>query len=172
MKREILVVDAYNIINAWPMLKEIVEEDLDASRQKLLEMLSNYQGYTKQRVLVVFDAHMVKQGKAIKTQHHNLEVIYTKEKETADHYIEKFTQQYGRNYRIRVATSDALQQYIVLGQGATRISARELLIEVNEVQKEIQNQIAKKDLVVKRNSLGDHLNEEQRKWFEKLRRQE
>lgn len=164
-------MDAYNIINAWPELKEAAEEDLDVSRQRLIEILSNYQGYTKQKVIVVFDAHMVQRGKRKIQRHQNIEVIYTKESETADHYIEKLTAQYAKSETVRVATSDALQQYIILGQGATRVSARELLLEVEMVQQQIRRKLEEKNHKSNKNAFAAALSKEQQELFEKMRRQ-
>lgn len=125
-----LIVDGYNMINSWPELKYISEDDLDNSRYKLMELLENYRAYKGIKTVLVFDAHLVKGSMEKHETFGGLEVVYTKENETADAYIEKLVDEVGRMYNILVATSDWLEQQVVLGRGAARISARELRAEV------------------------------------------
>lgn len=125
-----LIVDGYNIINSWPELKSIQEDNLENAREKLIELLESYRAYKGIKVVVVFDAHLVKGSMEKHEYHGGLEVVYTKENETADSYIEKFANNVGKMYNILVATSDWLEQQVVLGRGAARISARELHSEV------------------------------------------
>ncbi len=136
-----LLVDGYNIIFAWEDLRELSETSLDAARQKLMDMMCNYQGYTNSRVIVVFDAYRVKGNPGSVETYHNISVVYTREAETADMYIEKTTRKIAKNNRVRVATSDALEQMIVLGHGATRISARTFREEMERIEGEIRERL-------------------------------
>ncbi len=136
---EYLLVDGYNMIFAWEELKTLAGQDLSAARKALADILSNYQGFRQNRVILVFDAYKVPQGTGSVTKYHNIHVVYTKEAETADSYIEKASyrlQKEGKN-RVRVATSDSPVQFIILGHGALRVSAQELRHEVTETQGEI-----------------------------------
>ena len=127
---EILLVDGYNIIFAWKDLKELAETNIEGARGKLIDILCNFQGYRKNNIILVFDGHKVigNIGEVIK--HHNIYVVYTKEAETADQYIEKTVHDIGKKYDVKVATSDAMEQMIILGQGAMRMSANDLLEEI------------------------------------------
>lgn len=132
---EYLLVDGYNIIFAWEELKRLSEINLEAARMKLMDILCNYQGYAGCHLILVFDAYKVKGNPGSVEKYHNICVVYTKEAETADMYIEKTTKRIGKKYRVRVATSDGLEQMIILGHGATRLSAaafREEVLRVNE----------------------------------------
>ena len=124
-KKEYLLVDGYNIIFAWEELNELAKASIDAARNKLMDILSNYQGFIGCTLILVFDAYKVKGNQGEVQKYHNIYVVYTKEAETADQYIEKTTHEIGRKYKVTVATSDALEQVIVMGQGAYRISARD-----------------------------------------------
>ncbi|MCT4542663.1 MAG: NYN domain-containing protein [Vallitalea sp.] len=169
MIREFLLVDGYNIIHAWDNLKKAMEEEsLEIARKKLLDIMSNYQGYKKIKVIVVFDAHKVKGNRTIES-YNNIDVVFTKEVETADHFIEKVAHQIGRDYRVRVATSDGLEQIIILGKGASRISARELLNEVRQAENDIRNNYIEK-IQIDNNRLEGHLDPKVLEWMEKLRR--
>ena len=132
-----LLVDGYNIIFAWDELKKAAAENLDAARKKLCDLLCNYQGYRRCRVILVFDAYKVKGGLGSVEKYHNITIVYTKEAETADAYIERATYEIGRQHRVRVATSDGPEQVIILGHGALRVSASAFHEEVMEVQKQI-----------------------------------
>ncbi len=129
--REYLFVDGYNIINAWDRLKNLSKVDLQLSRDQLIEIMSEYQSYSGINVIVVFDAHMVKGNSGMRETIKGVEVVYTKESETADQFIERRLDDIGREERVTVATSDWMEQQIVLGRGGTRISARELEILVD-----------------------------------------
>ena len=143
-EKEFLLVDGYNIIFAWEELKELSKINIEAARNKLMDILSNYQGYKKMTLILVFDAYKVHGNPGEITKYHNIHVVYTKEAETADQYIEKTVHEIGRKYEVTVATSDALEQVIILGQGAQRISAKGLLEEINAVNQEIrQNHLNK-----------------------------
>ncbi|TJX13230.1 NYN domain-containing protein [Tissierella creatinini] len=126
--KEYLFVDGYNIINSWEILKS--QESLEAARNLLLEILSEYHHYSDIIIIVVFDAHLVKGNMGTEETYKGLHVVYTREKETADNFIERTLDEIGRIKRVRVATSDWMEQQIVLSRGGTRISARELEVEV------------------------------------------
>ena len=133
-----LLVDGYNIIFAWEDLKELSRTSLDAARMKLMDMMCNYQGYMKNHLILVFDAYKVKGNPGSIENFHNICVVYTKEAETADMYIEKTTKQIAGKHRVRVATSDAMEQMIILGHGAARLSARAFREEVEQVNARIR----------------------------------
>lgn len=128
--REYLFVDGYNIINDWEILKGFKDGELEEARNKLIEIMMEYQHYSGIVTTIVFDAHLVKGNSGSKEKHGDLNVVYTKESETADHYIERRLDEIGKVRRVRVATSDWMEQQIILGRGGTRISARELEMEV------------------------------------------
>ncbi|MDO4459947.1 MAG: TetM/TetW/TetO/TetS family tetracycline resistance ribosomal protection protein [Clostridia bacterium] len=141
---EYLLVDGYNIIFGWESLKELSKDNLESARMKLIDIMSNYQGFRKNKVIVVFDAYKVKGTHREVETWHNISVVYTKEAETADMYIEKVTKDLAKKHRVRVATSDALEQIIILGHGATRISARAFEEEVKETEQEIRDYLLSK----------------------------
>ena len=130
--KEYLFVDGYNIINSWENLKEISKVDLEQARMTLIEILAEYKHYSGIEIFVVFDAYMVKGNNRSEEEYKGIRVIYTKENELADHYIEKALDEMGREMRVRVATSDWVEQQIVLARGGTRISARELQAEIED----------------------------------------
>ena len=134
---EYLLVDGYNIIFAWEDLKAVARENLDAARKQLCDLLSNYQGLKKNRVIVVFDAYKVKGGLGSVERYHNIHVVYTKEAETADAYIEKATYEIGKTHRVKVATSDGPEQLIILGHGALRLSASAFREEMDQTLREM-----------------------------------
>jgi len=136
-----LLVDGYNIIFAWDELKVLAKEDLDAARNRLIHILCNYQGYKRCGVILVFDAYRVKGGAGSVEKVNNIFVVYTKQAETADTYIERTTYELGKNHRVRVATSDGLEQTIILGHESQRVSARAFWEEVQQVQSEIEERI-------------------------------
>ena len=135
---EYLLVDGYNIIFAWDELNALSKESLDAARHKLMDILCNYQGFQKCVLILVFDAYRVPGSPGSMEQYHNIHVVYTKEAETADMFIERVTHEIGRNRRVRVATSDGMEQIIILGHGALRVSARMFHEEVQNVEKQIR----------------------------------
>ena len=140
---EYLLVDGYNIIFAWDELTALARQDMPAARGALEDILSNYQGFRKCVVILVFDAYRVKGNPGSVEKKNNIYVVYTKEAETADAYIEKATYDLGKDHRVRVATSDALEQMIILGHGALRLSARAFQAEVEQTQGEISALVAK-----------------------------
>ena len=134
---EYLLADGYNLIFAWEELKAVARDNLDAARQMLMEVLSNYQGFKQNIVILVFDAYRVPRSVQDVTKYHNIYVVYTKEAETADTYIERATYEIGRHHRVRVATSDGAEQLIILGHGALRLSASAFKTEVEQVAGQI-----------------------------------
>ncbi|QQZ09532.1 NYN domain-containing protein [Heyndrickxia vini] len=165
---DILLVDGYNIIGAWPELRQLKNINLSHARDRLIERMAEYQGYTGYRVIIVFDALYVK-GMEKKYRQHKVEVIFTKENESADERIEKMAiQMSNRKTQIHVATSDFTEQWAIFGQGALRISARELLNEMNMINQQIEKNV--------RNSHQDkpfsriELSKDVAEMFEKLRR--
>ena len=134
---EYLLVDGYNIIFAWDELKTIAKDSLDAARKTLCDLLCDYQGYKKCHVIAVFDAYKVKGGLGSVEKYHNIHVVYTKEAETADAYIEKATYEIGKKHRVKVATSDGPEQLIILGHGALRLSASNFREEMEQVRGQI-----------------------------------
>ena len=167
-KKEYLLVDGYNIIFAWEELNELAKASIDAARNKLMDILSNYQGFIGCTLILVFDAYKVKGNQGEVQKYHNIYVVYTKEAETADQYIEKTTHEIGRKYKVTVATSDALEQVIVMGQGAYRISARDFYEEVERTEKQIL-EINERERGEKRNYLLDYARKEDAREMEKVR---
>lgn len=138
-QEEYLLVDGYNIIFAWEELSSLAKSDLNAARCRLMDILCNYQALCKMHLILVFDAYRVKGNPGSVERYHNIDVVYTKEAETADQYIERVTHEMSRkNHRVRVATSDGLEQIIIMGAGAIRVSARELLEEIRAAEKEMR----------------------------------
>ncbi len=144
--KEYLLVDGYNIIFAWDELTKIADQNLEAARNALTDMMINYRGVRKCEIIVVFDAYRVKGGTGSSEEKGNIHIVYTKEAETADAYIERTTHELGREYHVRVATSDRLEQIIILGNGAYRMSASEFYMEVMNANKEIQDYIETESL--------------------------
>ncbi len=144
---EYLLVDGYNIIFAWDWLKKQAEDNLDLARSSLINTLCNYRGFRRCEVILVFDAYRVKGGCEKLEKHGGISVIYTKEAETADSYIERVSHALSRNHSVRVATSDNMEQLIILGNGALRISADAFLSEVRAVEKAIREYITEKSSV-------------------------
>lgn len=168
MTCEYLLVDGYNIIYAWPDLKELAEVNLDSARAKLQDILCNYQGYKKCQVILVFDGYKVKNNPGTVMEYHNIHVIFTKEAETADQYIEKVTQQIGRQYQVAVATSDKLEQIIIMGKGAQRLSARDLEKEIRETSEEIKKEHLERT-TSRKNRLFDHIDPALFEYLENIR---
>lgn len=158
-REKYLLVDGYNVMFADEDMKQLATENMDASRDKLLEELSNYQGFIKSHLIVVFDAYKVRGFQGEKTRYHNIDVVFTKEAETADRYIERFAHEHGKHWDITVATSDGMEQVIILGQGCKRLSSRELLKDMHtkrEIGRETMSELADKS----RRYLFDDVSEE------------
>lgn len=135
VREEYLLVDGYNVIFAWEDLKDLAQVSIDGARGKLLDVLCDYQGMKKCNLIVVFDAYRVQGHKTAISTYHNIHVVFTKEAETADQYIEKFAHENGKKYNVTVATSDGLEQIIIRGQGCRLLSARELKDEIERTKK-------------------------------------
>ena len=168
VRDEYLLVDGYNIIFSWEELNELAKVNVESARTKLMDILSNYQGYKKMNLILVFDAYRVEGGQGSVQKYHNSYVVYTKEAETADQYIEKTVHAIGRKYNVTVATSDALEQVIILGQGGRRMSAHDLEEEIAAMRREIREQYTEKRAEGK-NYLFDHLNDEMSDLMEDVR---
>ncbi len=168
VRDEYLLVDGYNIIFSWEELNELAKVNVESARTKLMDILSNYQGYKKMNLILVFDAYRVEGGQGSVQKYHNIYVVYTKEAETADQYIEKTVHAIGRKYNVTVATSDALEQVIILGQGGRRMSAHDLEEEITAMRREIREQYTEKRAEGK-NYLFDHLNDEMSDLMEDVR---
>ena len=165
---EYLLVDGYNIIFAWDELRELSEIDLAAARGRLADILCNYQGYRKCTLILVFDAYKVEGNPGEVSRYHNIHIVYTKEAETADQYIEKTVQKIAKNHHVTVATSDALEQVIILGQGARRMSAAGLKEEVELALSEIRGEhLGRGDIL--RTYLFDYLGEDTAEEMEQVR---
>lgn len=170
-KEEYLLVDGYNIIFAWPELKELTSDNMDGARIKLLDCLSNYQGIRKCQIIVVFDAYRVQGHQVEMLDYHNIHMVYTKEAQTADHYIEKFVHDHKAKYHVIVATSDGLEQIIIRGQGCALLSARELKEEIERANEKMMQAYEEKQ-VIERHYLMDTLSEETKKQMEAFLKQE
>lgn len=144
IKEEYLLVDGYNIIHAWPELKELADENMDSARMKLLDSLSNYQGIRKCQIIVVFDAYRVQGHLEEVIDYQNIHMVFTREAQTADQYIERFARDNQKKYHIIVATSDGLQQLIIRGAGCHLLSARELKMEIEEAKQMVNQEIQKR----------------------------
>ena len=171
MRRNIkkyLIVDGYNIINAWEELREISITDLDHSREKLIDRIIEYSEYTGRKGIVVFDAYNVKNSKENTERRKNVIIIYTKEHQTADSYIEWFMSTLSKYDDVKVATNDYAEQQIVLGKGATRISSRELKIELDRIKSKIKEE--NKSKKIQRNWLEERLDTDTLSKLENIRR--
>jgi predicted RNA-binding protein with PIN domain len=167
---DILLVDGYNIIGAWPELRALKDRDLPAARDRLVERMAEFQAYSGFHVIVVFDAHFV-QGTEKRYKNHKVDVIFTKENETADERIEKMAISLNnRKTQIHVATSDFTEQWAIFGQGALRISARELLLEMSKIEKVIEKKV--KNIQEKKPVSKIPISNEVAEIFEKWRRGE
>ena len=165
---EYLLVDGYNIIFSWEELKELSERDIAAARGKLADILSNYQGFRKCTLILVYDAYKVEGNPGEVMKYHNIYIVYTKEAETADQYIEKTVRRIAKNADVTVATSDGLEQVIIMGQGAHRMSAPGLKEEVELALKELRGEHLGRQVNLK-NYLLDYLDEETAKQMEEIR---
>jgi hypothetical protein len=166
--KQYLLVDGYNMIGAWPELRQLADDSLEDARDGLLEMMANYQGFSGKKVIVVFDAHQVP-GAGSRFRHGGVEVIFTKEKETADEVIERLAGELsGRRSIVQVATSDSTEQHVAFGRGALRVSARELAIAVREAQEQIRRRLDQPP--PRKSSFDQALSAEMKELMEKWRR--
>lgn len=165
---DVMIVDGYNIIGAWEELQRLKSKDLGQARDRLIDLMAEYQGYTGVHIIVVFDAHFVA-GMESKQSKYKLEIIYTKENESADECIEKLITSYKNvSNQVYVATSDYMEQRITFGRGALRKSARELIVELDDINREINEKV---DLhKIKRPPSKIALDQDILEAFEKIRR--
>ncbi|MEF9992262.1 MAG: NYN domain-containing protein [Paraclostridium sp.] len=173
MKRKInhyLIIDGYNIINAWEDLKRIAIDDLDASREKLINIIIEYAEFSGQKAIVVFDAYNVKNSMEKVEKRKYITVVYTKEHQTADSYIEKLITSLHKYDVVKVATNDYAEQQIILGKGATRVSSRELKIDVEEAKMRMKSKQTSSQRKIQRNWLEDRLDKETLSKLENIRR--
>ena len=166
-KEEFLLVDAYNIIFAWPELKVLAQDNMDSARSRLLDTLCKYQGIRKNHIIAVFDAYRIERHQEEFIDYENIHLVYTREAQTADHYIEKFAHDNQKKYDITVATSDNLQQIIIRGSGSAVISARELKEEIERTNEQVMQAFRQKQ-TVNRNYLGESLSKETISQIEEL----
>ena len=167
-QEEYLLVDGYNIIFSWEELKDLAAVSIDGARNKLMDILCNYQGFKHCELVVVFDAYKLEGHPVEISNYHNIHVVYTKEAETADQYIEKLVHQIGKKYDVTVATSDKLEQVIILGQGAKRLSAKDFKEEVERMNQQIRTDYLEKQ-EKSHNYLFDHLDEDLANYVEEMR---
>jgi predicted RNA-binding protein with PIN domain len=163
------LVDGYNVIFSWENLKKLAEASLEDARIKLLDMLCDYQGFKQNHVIAVFDAHMIKGGSGSVDKYNNIQVVFTREAETADNFIERAAAALAKHDKVRVVTSDYLEQIIIIGHGASRVSANDFLHEVNTLKAETQTRYLSSS-IVKANPLIDRLDDETAAILEKMRR--
>ncbi len=170
MANKYLIVDGYNIINAWEELKEISKTDLEHSREKLIDIITEYSSFTGREAIIVFDAYNVKNSREKIEKRKNVSIVYTKEHQTADSYIEMYMEKLSKYDDVKVATNDYAEQQIVLGKGATRISSRELKIDVYNIKSKINEKNKNSKGKIQRNYLEDRLNLDVLSKLEKIRR--
>ena len=165
---EYLLVDGYNVIFAWSDLSKTAETSLEDARIKLLDILCDYQGYKQNFVIVVFDAHQIRRGAGSVVPYNNIQVVFTKEAESADNFIEKTTAILAKHDKVRVVTSDYTEQIIIMGHGAIRISANEFRQEIENLRSAAQKLLNKRP--VKANQLMDLLDDKTAQMLEEMRR--
>lgn len=173
MRRNIkkyLIVDGYNIINAWEELKSLSKSDLEHSRDKLIDYIIEYSEFTGRKSVIVFDAYNVKSSKEKIELRKNVTIVYTKEHQTADSYIEKYISSISKYDDVKVATNDYAEQQIVLGKGASRISARELKLDIDNAKSKIREKTNGTGKKINRNWLEDRLDKETLSKLENIRR--
>ncbi len=168
--REVLLVDGYNIIFAWPVLRKLSEEDLEAARIRLADMLVNYQAFRKNDIILVFDGYKAKGSTGSVVHYGGIDIVYTKEAMTADSFIEAVSWQMSGRYTLRVATGDGLEQMIILAGGAARMTAKELRREIEQAERDMRAVLEeKKAKPGKRNVLLDSLPRETAEMLERMR---
>lgn len=169
MPSHFLLIDGYNVIHANKELAATAADSLDIARKKLCDILCEFKALSRYRVILVFDAHLVAGGVGSVEDYHNIKVVFTKEAETADHYIESAAYRLGKkNDRITVATSDVLEQIIILGQGAARISAEDFWVEVENTKEEVRTKYIR-NRPIKRNPIASLVDAETAQILEEMR---
>ena len=165
----IVLVDGYNVVNSWPKLNDIKDISFDEARNELLGAMKNYSSFTGDRVYLVYDAHLKPGSLEEEEKEGNVFIVFTKEGETADSYIERFVDGRGRKNNLCVVTSDLKEQQLIFQRGAIRMSSLEFLQEVIKVEEEIKN-IHKRKYIHNKNELAKNLDEQTRKKLEEMRR--
>lgn len=169
----IIFVDGYNVINSWPNLKCTTDEGIDGSRKKLIDIMHTYESFYNCKVKVVFDAYKVNGNlEKIEIVSKNLEVIFTKDGETADSYIERKVHELGRKYEVYVVTSDGLEQQTIFQRGAVRVTTLEFYNEIIDMENRIRKETQENIINTNKNHLQDNINSEIRKKLEEIRRSE
>lgn len=169
-KKNYLIIDGYNIINAWDGLKDIAKVNLEIAREKLVDEIIEYSEYNGYKTIVVFDAYNVKNSIESTIKNGNIEVVFTKEHQTADSYIEKYITKLSKYDDVKVATNDYAEQQIILGNGCSRISARELRLDIDKSLSKIRNKRVKFGEKIHRNRVEEMLDEEVLSKLEKIRK--
>ncbi len=169
-KKDYLIVDGYNIINAWDELKEVAITDLEHAREKLIDAIVEYSEFTGRVGIIVFDAYNIKSSKEKIENRKHITVVYTKEHQTADSYIEKFIGSLSKYDDVKVATNDYAEQQIVLGKGASRITSRELKLDLEKAKSNIKEKHTSAQKKIQRNWLEDRLDKETLSKLENIRR--
>lgn len=173
MRRNIkkyLIVDGYNIINAWEELQNVAKTDLEYARDKLIDAIIEYAEFTGRKAIIVFDAYNVKSSKEKLEFRKHITIVYTKEHQTADSYIEKYISSLSKYDDVKVATNDYAEQQIVLGKGASRISARELKLDLDNAKAKIREKTSSVGKKIQRNWLEDRIDKETLSKLENIRR--
>lgn len=165
-----LIVDGYNIINAWEELRELAKTDLENARDKLIDNIIEYAQFTGRKAIIVFDAYNIKSSKEKIEERKYITVVYTKEHQTADSYIEKFISTLSKYDDVKVATNDYAEQQIVIGKGASRVSSRELKIDLNSAKSKIRENNSTLKKKIQRNWLEERLDKETLSKLENIRR--
>lgn len=167
--KKFLIVDGYNIIHAWPELEELTNVSFESARQSLIDILCNYQGISDETIILVFDGYLVKGSTGSVSEYNNIFVVFTKEAETADHYIERTVNNMPKEYHVTVATNDGLEQTIILGKGAIRLTAKELKKRIKHEEEYIKKHYTEKR-PPKNNMLMDNVDAQTLEWLEMMRR--
>jgi predicted RNA-binding protein with PIN domain len=165
---EYLVIDGYNVINSWTDVFNLEEDTLEECREKFLDIISNFQGYRKLNIIVVFDAHMVKGSQEKRENYDKVSVVFTREKETADNYIERLVYNLGNTHTIRVVTSDYMEQTIVLSNGGVRVTPAELRQEIQKAERNGRNTLERRP--VNNSPLMSRIKPDLARKLEKMRR--
>jgi len=165
---EYLILDGYNVINSWPGLKLLMEESLETARDKLIDVMVEYGAFKGINIIIVFDAHLVKGNTGNRQKLKGVEIVFTKEYETADSYIERYIVELSKNNRVAVVTDDKIEQQMILGSGATRVPVREMIEMFGQIKNEINEKIEIDR--IRKNTLSDTLGVSVLKRLEKLRR--
>lgn len=166
--KEYLILDGYNVINSWPKLKVLMNESLETARDELINIMAEYKAFKGINVIVVFDAYLVKGSMRNNEKLKGIEVVFTKERETADSYIEKLIVELSKKNRVAVVTNDWTEQQMVLGGGATRVPVREMILEFDQIKSKINKKIEVKK--VQKDTLSDRIDSSILEKLEKFRR--